>query len=411
MTIFVRSNISTTMTKHFCRAGACILLILLSLPLASFKKGEDKSARQIRRADTLLQLVIDRYGEKEHGLFTETYPINPKQQVTYLAGNDNNRQKQQEVSFLWPYSGLVSGVVSLYKSTGDRRYKKLMKRLILPGLEAYWDDTRTPHCYQSYPTFNGQSDRFYDDNDWLAIDLCDYYTLTKEQSALDKAKQLHRYIYSGWSDELGGGIYWCEQQKKSKNCCSNAPATVLCLKLYQATQEGHYLKQAIETYRWTQQTLCDPSDHVYWDNVALNGKIAKAKYTYNTGQMIQAGVMLYQATGDKSYLNDAQQSARGAYVHFVKEKPTKAGPQPFYPDMPWFNVILFRGLKTLYEVDKEPLYIRTMIENADYAWQFTRGEEGLLQADWSGNKTDRYKWLLNNASMIEFYSEAGTIRF
>ena len=28
--------------------------------------------------------------------------------------------------------------------------------------------------------FNGESDRFYDDNDWLAIDFCDLYALTKK---------------------------------------------------------------------------------------------------------------------------------------------------------------------------------------------------------------------------------------
>ena len=33
--------------------------------------------------------------------------------------------------------------------------------------------------------------------------------------------------------------------------------------------------------------LCDPSDFVYWDNKNLQGKVDPAKYTYNSGQMIQ----------------------------------------------------------------------------------------------------------------------------
>ena len=32
------------------------------------------------------------------------------------------------------------------------------------------------------------------------------------------------------------------------------------------------------------------SDFVYWDNKNLQGKVDPAKYTYNSGQMIQAGV-------------------------------------------------------------------------------------------------------------------------
>ncbi len=39
----------------------------------------------------------------------------------------------------------------------------------------------------------------------------------------------------------------------------------------------------------------------------------------------------------------------------------------FFPSSPWFNVILFRGLKALYEVDKNDTYVKAMIDNADYA--------------------------------------------
>ena len=45
------------------------------------------------------------------------------------------------------------------------------------------------------------------------LDFCDYYERTGDKEYLEKAIQLHDYIYSGWSEELGGGIYWCEQKK------------------------------------------------------------------------------------------------------------------------------------------------------------------------------------------------------
>lgn len=127
---------------------------------------------------------------------------------------------------------------------------------------------------------------------------------------MERAEELHRYIYSGWDEVLGGGIYWCEQKKLSKNTCSNAPATVLCMKLYNLTSDPDYLDLAKKTYRWTKENLCDPSDGVYWDNINLEGNIAKQKYTYNSGQMIQAGVLLFQATGDSTYLKDAQATAK-----------------------------------------------------------------------------------------------------
>lgn len=384
------------MRKFFTTSTLLLIPLFLSAQLGG------KLYQQ--RADSLLQRILSLYEVKKYGLLMETYPRNPKQQITYTA-DTGNEVTQQEVSFLWPYSAMVSGCVSLYKTSGEKKYKKLMDRQIKPGLDRYWDNTRLPECYQSYPAFAGKNDRYYDDNDWVAIDFCDYYVATKNKEYLNKAIALHDYIYSGWSDDLGGGIYWCEQKKTSKNTCSNAPATVLCMKLYNITKDPKYLEQAKETYRWTRDNLRDPSDFVYWDNVNLKGKIGYAKYTYNSGQMIQAGVLLYQATGDKQYLTEAQQTARGTHQHFLKPQPTVRGEMLFYPSSPWFNVILFRGLKALYLVDKDDTYVKAMIDNADYAWRYTRDENGLLNNDWSGNRKDRFKSLLENSCMIELYSE------
>lgn len=215
------------------------LLIALSLPVCL--SAQTSKQIYLQRADSLLQQILTLYKVEKYGLLTETYPRNPEQRITYTA-NTSVVVNQQEVSFLWPYSALVSGCVSLYKVSGQKKYRKLMDRQIKPGLDLYWDSTRIPHCYQSYPAFAGHNDRYYDDNDWVAIDFCDYYERTGDKEYLEKAIQLHDYIYSGWSEELGGGIYWCEQKKESKNTCSNAPATVLCMKLFKLTKDAKYLE-------------------------------------------------------------------------------------------------------------------------------------------------------------------------
>lgn len=383
------------------KASFCFLFTILPLLLSARQYGGNLF---FQRADSLLNTILTLYQVPKYGLLMETYPRNPKQQITYTANSDANLT-QQEVSFLWPYSAMVSGCVSMYKISKADKYKELMDKQIKPGLDLYWDNTRKPACYQSYPTFAGKNDRYYDDNDWIALDCCDYYEATGKQEYLDKAIALHRYIYSGWSDELGGGIYWCEQKRTSKNTCSNAPATVLCLKLYKFTKDEKYLKQAEETYEWTKTNLRDPEDFVYWDNINLEGQIGYAKYTYNSGQMIQAGVLLYQITGKEAYLQDAQQTAKGAYEYFCRLQQTPKGEMRFYPDSPWFNVILFRGLKALYQTDHNPTYIKAMIDNADFAWRWTRDSNGLFSNDWSGNKSNQFKSLLENACMVELFAE------
>ena len=361
------------------------------------------NTRYLSIADSILSNVLNLY-QTNDGLLTETYPVNPDQKITYLAGG-TQQNGTLKASFLWPYSGMMSGCVALYKATGNKKYKKILEKRILPGMEQYWDNSRLPACYQSYPTKYGQHGRYYDDNIWIALDYCDYYQLTHKSASLEKAVALYQYIYSGWSDEIDGGIFWCEQQKEAKHTCSNAPSTVLGVKLYRLTKDAKYLEKAKETYAWTKKHLCDPTDHLYWDNINLKGKVSKEKYAYNSGQMIQAGVLLYEETGDEQYLRDARQTAAGTDAFFRTKADKKDPTVKVHKDMAWFNVILFRGLKALYKIDKNPAYVNAMVENALHAWENYRDENGLLGRDWSGHNKEQYKWLLDNACLIEFFAE------
>lgn len=361
------------------------------------------NTRYLSIADSILSNVLNLY-QTNDGLLAETYPVNPDQKITYLAGG-TQQNGTLKASFLWPYSGMMSGCVALYKATGNKKYKKILEKKILPGVEQYWDNSRLPACYQSYPTKYGQHGRYYDDNIWIALDYCDYYQLTHKSASLEKAVALYQYIYSGWSDEMGGGIFWCEQQKEAKHTCSNAPSTVLGVKLYRLTKDAKYLEKAKETYAWTKKHLCDPTDHLYWDNINLKGKVSKEKYAYNSGQMIQAGVLLYEETGDEQYLRDARQTAAGTDAFFRTKADKKDPTVKVHKDMAWFNVILFRGLKALYKIDKNPAYVNAMVENALHAWENYRDENGLLGRDWSGHNKEQYKWLLDNACLIEFFAE------
>lgn len=382
--------------------NVCTLVCILFCLTSAVGKTPENT-RYLSIADSILHNVLSLYQTKD-GLLTETYPVNPDQKITYLAGG-MEQSGTLKASFLWPYSGMMSGCVALYKATGNKKYKKILEKRILPGMEQYWDNSRLPACYQSYPTKYGQHGRYYDDNIWIALDYCDYYQLTHKPASLEKTVALYQYIYSGWSDEMGGGIFWCEQQKEAKHTCSNAPSTVLGVKLYRLTKDAKYLEKAKETYAWTKKHLCDPTDHLYWDNINLKGKVSKEKYAYNSGQMIQAGVLLYEETGDEQYLRDARQTAAGTDAFFRTKADKKDPTVKVHKDMAWFNVILFRGLKALYKIDKNPAYVNAMVENALHAWENYRDENGLLGRDWSGHNKEQYKWLLDNACLIEFFAE------
>lgn len=288
----------------------------------------------------------------------------------------------------------------------------MLETTILPGLEQYYDSLREPACYQSYITSAGKSDRYYDDNVWLALDFCESYMLTHNPEYLKKSVETWQFILSGWDEQLGGGIYWCEQKKQSKNTCSNAPASVLAFKLFEATKDSAYFNWGLRIYNWTKTTLQDSTDYLYFDNKNLSGKISRSKYTYNSGQMLQASAMIYKLTGNKAYLEEAQYIAKSAINHFTEEFTTAGGKKIrlFKNTGNWFNAILFRGYAELYQLNGNTQYISIFRDNMDQLWNHVRDKNGIFSKDWKGVKNDEDKWLLDQASLVEIWGSLAEMK-
>jgi predicted alpha-1,6-mannanase (GH76 family) len=366
--------------------------------------GAKPENKNLWRAKATLQQIFSLYDAGHNNLLNETYPYKAQEKVTYLAGEDKIKGKR--VAYLWPTSGVFSGVNALLKATKDKQYSNMLETTVLPGLQQYYDAVRAPACYQSYIFSAGESDRFYDDNVWLALDFCESYMLTKNPAYLKKSIETWKFVISGWDDQLGGGIYWCEQKKESKNTCSNAPGSVLALKLYEATKDTAFLNWGVRIYNWTKTNLQDSTDYLYFDNKSLSGKIGRQKYTYNSGQMLQAAALLYKLTGKKIYLEEAQQIAKSAMKHFTENYTTADGKQIklFKNTGNWFNAILFRGYAELYQLDKNKEFITIFEDNLDQLWNRVRDKNGLFSKDWKGEKDDEHKWLLDQASLVEMWA-------
>ena len=360
----------------------------------------------LKRATQTLDSIYANCSVSGTCLLRENYPSNVGNYTAMYLASEEQKEIPNQYSYLWPYSGMFSAVNALLSVTGDKSYKTLLDNKVLPGLEEYLDTSRNPTGYASYISTAPQSDRFYDDNIWLGIDFTDAYLNTKEEKYLKKAQLIWKFVESGADDKLGGGIYWCEQKKISKNTCSNAPASVFALKMFKATQDSSYLIKGRKLYEWTKKRLQDPTDYLYFDNIFLDGKIDKSKYAYNSGQMMKAATLLYQFTGYRSFLKDAQNIAEACYnyffINFVPEegeafKLLKKG------DV-WFTAIMLRGFIELYLIDHNEKYINSFNRNMDYAWGHVRDKKGLFDTDFSGRTHDDRKWQLTQAAMVEMYA-------
>lgn len=364
----------------------------------------------IERAQQTLDSLYQNYGSPNTCLLREHYPFDQNYKATYLA-SESQTNRVNEYSYLWPYSGTFSAANALLEATGDNKYQTLLEDKVLPGLEEYFDSKRTPTAYSSYLNRQSLSDRFYDDNIWLGIDFTDCYQTTKKKAYLEKAELIWKFILSGEDEILGGGIYWCEQKKESKNTCSNAPAAVFALKLFQVTQDSTYFKKGKDLYEWTRKNLKDPKDHLYFDKVSLNNKIDRRKFAYNSGQMIQAAALLFQITQQKEYLKDAQRTAKACHKQFFTHFTAPDGTtfRLVKKGNIWFTAVMLRGFVELYRIDHNKTYLNDFQQSLDYAWHHARDERGLFQTDWSGINQDDKKWLLTQAAFVEMYGRLACV--
>lgn len=387
-----------------------VALLSLAALIGCGKRGGGAGGDYADKGAATLDSIYKYYSANGTQLLRENYPFDDQFKATYL-NNLDQENKLNPYAFLWPFSGTFSAVSALLESTGEPQFRNMLDSGVLVGLQEYYDTRLVPPAYASYISSAEPSERFYDDNIWLGIDFVDCFQTTKELKYLEKAEMIWKFIESGMDTTLGGGIYWCEQKKESKNTCSNAPGAVYSLKLFQATKDSSYLKQGLSLYQWTKQTLMDTQDGLYFDNISVGGSVDKTKYAYNSGQMIQAAALLHNITQDVGYLADAQRTAESAHQYFMHEF-TPANGKPFRlinKGNTWFTAVMFRGFVELYKIDKNSIYVDDFAKSLDYAWEHARDSNGLFSTDLSGETTETVKWLLTQAAMVEMYARMAEI--
>jgi hypothetical protein len=335
------------------------------------------------KAETAYSAVFQHFNVSNTNLFREHSP---------------SQLGDQKYSYLWPYIGMLSATNAMVGLPDPQDEYLSRLRQLLAGLELYW---QAPG-YASYVVADGSGQRFYDDNAWVAMELLAAYNILKDRALLDRAQVVFDFVISGWSSDLGGGLFWREGDRSTKNTCSNGPAAVLALQLYQATGDGRYLAWAKRLYEWTMQHLRAPNG-LYWDNIDGSGRINRATYTYNTGIMIQAQVLLYQAQGDKAYYDGAVELAGQSLDGFA---PVTTA-QRFFPATPWFNAVLFRGYLALRAMTGDASFAGALLASLEHGWDHARDALGLVWPDWSGRAGSKpFARLLDQAPVAEIYALA-----
>lgn len=364
-------------------------------------------AQWVARADTLMKALVTLYLDgKPRDIWTSQYP----QGGGYWDG----------AAVIWGHGAAFSGYTALKKATWSlteerANIEELYDDRLLTAIDQF-RNTRDggPEAYAVYP---GEGDeRYYDDNIWVGIDMANLYLLTQDERYLDRAKLVWNFVLSGSDDLMGGGVYW-KEGLQSKHTCSTFPAAVLALTLYEATQEDQYLAQAEAWYTWGKELLQDPSDKLFWDNVRFSDEndpdselvVETAKHSYNTGQPMQAAVLLYKATGDEAFLQDAQEMAAAAFARWFVPFRSYLIDESFQilePGHVWFQAIMMRGFVELYRIDQNPQYIDSYEKTLQHAWlSDARQDSHLLNENFKGTSTQDHWELIHQAAILEMVAQ------
>jgi hypothetical protein len=370
------------------------------------------------------------------------------QQSFYVSGTGLYRG-EPEYSFLWPFSQALAATISLSHVTGER--PKLAEGLhaltfglqqylgpapapgeagspatgpAQPG-EAVGESSSEPGTSASSPSdtsgastasagvrsYNGNvappvgpgGASYYDDNEWVGIELARLYELDHEPVALQQAEQVMEFVMAGWETTgpsgqplpcPGGVPFSNAKSNTSRNTVTDGPGAELAVQLYKITHEARYLQFAEMAYGWVRQCLLEPND-LYADHINNNGTIQRTLWSYNQGSMMGAGVLLYQATHDGAYLYQARQTAKAALAYYPYTRLSN--------ENPFFVAVYFRNLMYLDSVTHDPPGNLPAREYVYYAWLRHRLSDNLFA--YGAPPTAELLW---QAAIVQIYALLST---
>ena len=195
--------------------------------------------------------------------------------------------KKSGPCFNWGTGVLLSALNAAAKL--DRKYRPWLREYA-DASRVYWNEKGPVPGYDVLPGPK-DVDRYYDDNAWMVLALVETHEILGDKKYLDWAEQTLDYVLSGWDEKLGGGIYWHENNKVSKNTCSNAPSAAACLAVGSFRRTEELAGWAERILDWTRAKFQDPADLLFWDNLTVSEKLDRTKWSYNTGLFLRASVM------------------------------------------------------------------------------------------------------------------------
>jgi uncharacterized protein YyaL (SSP411 family) len=291
----------------------------------------------------------------------------------------------------WPYSQAVAATIALSNvpRIGQRFVPVAWKRIRL--LSRY---ARSDGAYAA--RVGGAGDVYFDDNEWIALDLLAWHDRTGDARSLALARQLFELVVTAWDDDAShpcpGGVFWTTATANDdRNTVTTATGALVAMRLAEETGDWGYVAWAHLMLDWVERCMTAP-DGLLWDHIDLGGGVDETHWSYTQGTAIGAYVLLYRLKRDVAALRRADELAAKSLAHFDSDP---RGKEP-----PFFLAIFFRNLLALDRVEHRHRYRQAAQAYADSVWSELRDRRtGLFSFRGAGPER-----LLEQAAVVQLYA-------
>ena len=278
------------------------------------------------------------------------------------------------IAYFWGQAEMIECVIDAYEWNSNTTAKVMITNLL-----------------NGFIANNGSSwtyDVYNDDILWAVLAFARGGQDTGNTNYCALAKANFDAVYArGWDTNLGGGLYWRDSDRASKNACVNGPGACAASLLYQIYGDPSYLAKATNIYYWERSVLFNTNTGAIYDNIGTNGVISTWSSTYNQGTFLGAANFLGQT-------NDAQLA-----VNYTMMDMTSGGILPEYGiagNNSGFNAIFLRWMvRFMKNRNLQSLYEPWLQTNAVAAWNERRTSDNLSWCQWlqpSPGGTNFYSW-------------------
>ena len=280
--------------------------------------------------------------------------------------------EQKNISAIWTQAIFWDIIMDAYKRTEETRWREMIDE-IYEG------------AYNRYDRFNWENKVvwfIYDDMMWWIISLARAYEITGNEIYLNTSIDGYKRVWRDSYDPVGGGMYWSFNHDV-KNACINYPTAIASMLLYRITNDTMYLENARKIYAWSRANLFENrtgriADHKNGNNPAAFGE----NYTYNQGTCIGSAVLLFKATNDSVYLQDAILAA-----NFTKNRMSDSnGILPAEGD--WNEQGVLKSIFAHYMMQliidcEQTQYLGWIHNNINVGWRNRDKKRGLTHRDYN----------------------------